>query len=137
MQYITVTEPKWADPGHTLIDCLVQLSDRTVPFTASPSDPEHHYVGEICARCIAGDFGLIGPYVAPVKSPERLAAEAAQAAHIADLVAAKGYAKLRALSEMTPVQVQSWVEANVNSLADAKDALKTLAVAVSVLARRL
>ena len=50
---------------------------------------------------------------------------------------AKQYAKLQALSTMTPAQVQTWVQNNVNTLADAKDALKTLAVAVGILARRL
>lgn len=54
-----------------------------------------------------------------------------------DIEAAKIYAKLAALRTMTPQQVQVWVDANVNNLADAKDALKTLAIAVGVLARRL
>lgn len=47
------------------------------------------------------------------------------------------YAKLSALSAMTPAQVQAWVETNVTTLAQAKDAIKTLAVAVSILARQL
>lgn len=50
---------------------------------------------------------------------------------------ARSYAKLRALSMMTPAQVQTWVAANVTTLAQAQDAIATLAVAVSVLARRL
>lgn len=55
----------------------------------------------------------------------------------ADVDAAKQYAKLRALTQMTPAQVQSWVAANVTNLTQAQDAIATLAVAVSVLARRL
>ena len=54
-----------------------------------------------------------------------------------DIAAAKAYQKLSALRTMTPAQVQTWVDANVTNLAEAKDALKTLAVAVSILARRL
>lgn len=54
-----------------------------------------------------------------------------------DADAARNYAKLRALAGMTPAQVQAWVAANVTTLADAKDAITTLAVAVSILARRL
>jgi hypothetical protein len=50
---------------------------------------------------------------------------------------AKAYPKLAALAAMTPAEVQAWVQGNVNTLADAKDAIKTLAVAVSILARRL
>lgn len=54
-----------------------------------------------------------------------------------DAEAAKQYAKLRALSQMSPAEVQAWVQANVTNLAQAQDAIATLAIAVSVLARRL
>jgi hypothetical protein len=54
-----------------------------------------------------------------------------------DAAAAKAYAKLAALMGMTPAQVQAWVSANVTNLAQAQDAIATLAIAVSVLARRI
>ena len=54
-----------------------------------------------------------------------------------DAAAAKEYAKLKALVAMSPAQVQAWVAANVTNLAQAQDAIATLAIAVSVLARRL
>jgi hypothetical protein len=54
-----------------------------------------------------------------------------------DRVEAKNYSKLVALKNMTPAQVQAWCAANITNLAQAKDAITTLAVAVSVLARRL
>lgn len=54
-----------------------------------------------------------------------------------DTIAAKQYAKLAALKQMTPAQVSAWVDANVTNLASAQDAIKTLAIAVSILARRL
>jgi len=38
---------------------------------------------------------------------------------------------------MTPAQVRAWVDANVTNLSQAQDAIKTLAIAVSILARRL
>jgi hypothetical protein len=38
---------------------------------------------------------------------------------------------------MTPDEVQAWVSANVTTLAQARDAITTLAIAVSVLGRRL
>lgn len=50
---------------------------------------------------------------------------------------ARTYAKLKALIGMTPAQVQTWVAANVTNLAQAQDAIATLTIAVSVLARRL
>lgn len=54
-----------------------------------------------------------------------------------DKEAARSYAKLRALAAMSPAQVQAWVGANVTTLAQAQDAIATLAIAVSVLARSL
>lgn len=54
-----------------------------------------------------------------------------------DIIEAKQHAKLVALSKMTPAQVQTWILANVTNLAQAQDAIATLAIAVSILARRL
>lgn len=54
-----------------------------------------------------------------------------------DAYNAKAYPKLQALKTLTPAQVQTWVNNNVTDLASAKDAIKTLAVAVSILARRI
>lgn len=62
---------------------------------------------------------------------------AAAAKDASDLVAAKAYAKLAALITLSPADVATWVTANVTTLPQAQDAIKTLAVAVSVLARRL
>lgn len=54
-----------------------------------------------------------------------------------DAAAAKANVKLMALRSMSPAQVSEWVDANVTNPAQEQDAIKTLAVAVSVLARRL
>src|SRR5512143_391955 len=54
-----------------------------------------------------------------------------------DAIAAKQYQKAQALFAMSPAQVSAWIDANINTFADAKDALKTLAIIVSVLGRRL
>jgi hypothetical protein len=54
-----------------------------------------------------------------------------------DSKAAREYAPLAALAAMTPQQVQSYINANVTDLASAKVALRTLAVAVAILARQL
>lgn len=56
---------------------------------------------------------------------------------VADTAAAKQYAKLQALLVMTPAQVQAWVAANVTNLAQAQDAIATLATATAILARKL
>ena len=45
--------------------------------------------------------------------------------------------KLRALVTMTPAALKSWVAANVTNLAQARDAIATLAIAIGILARRI
>lgn len=77
------------------------------------------------------------PGTNPAPTPEEIAAAALAAKNAADTVAAKGYAKLTALQGMSPAQVQDWTTANVTTLAQVRDAITTLAIAVSVMARRL
>jgi hypothetical protein len=77
----------------------------------------------------------------PAFTPEELAQQAADELvaqkEKADIASAKTYAKLNALKNMTPAEIQMWTVANVTTLAQARDALTTLAIAVSILARRL
>ena len=54
-----------------------------------------------------------------------------------DRDAVRAYAKLKALRDMTPAEVEAWVNANVNTLAQAKDAIATLAVGVGYLIRSI
>ena len=54
-----------------------------------------------------------------------------------DVIAGRGYAKLNALRNMSPLQVRNWVDANVATSAQQIDAIKTLAVAISILMKRL
>lgn len=86
-----------------------------------------------------GSVPITDAEVAILQAPtsEELIAIAKSIQEQQDAQDAKNYTKLQALSAMTPVQIQAWVQANVNTLADAKDALKTLAVAVGILARGL
>ena len=79
-------------------------------------------------------------YTAPAPSPpspDEVAAKAKAAKDAGDLANAKADAKLAAIGAMSPVQVRAWVAANLNNLVDSKDAIATLAVAVSVLYRKL
>ena len=78
---------------------------------------------------------LTAPELAAKAAADALIAKAGK--DNADAGNAKADAKLMAFAAMTPAQVRTWVAANVATLADAKDALATLAVAVSILARRL
>ena len=72
----------------------------------------------------------------PPPTQEELDQQAASAQWQADRTAALTYAKLTALSNMTPAQIQTWVDGNVTNLATAQDAIKTLAVGMSILIRR-
>ena len=107
-----------------------------------------HFVDELKAAGLIGlpfSWGADGVTYGSTMTAQQIAAvEAVIAAHDSTLPAlptdedaAKSYAKLTALRGMTPAQVGAWVDANVTNLAQAQDAIKTLAIAVSVLARRL
>ena len=102
-----------------------------IPFTADPSDVEQ--LGrDIHALAL---LGVVEPELPPTQA--EIDAAAAQAKARSDATAAKADAKLAALGAMTPAQVRAWVAANVTNLAEAKDVLGTLAVAISILSRRL
>ena len=65
----SLISPKWADAGHTIIDCLIttsQFGDEVLPFTANPLDVEVHG-REIFASILAGKYGPIGEYVPPTQ----------------------------------------------------------------------
>jgi hypothetical protein len=68
MKYTQVTNIQWANAEHTAINCDVNfddLSEELVPFTALASgDYEHSH--QIFAECVAGNYGEIAEYVAPV-----------------------------------------------------------------------
>ena len=70
-------------------------------------------------------------------TPEQLAQQALREKYAAESAEAKTDAKLSALARMSPSEVRAHVAANISNLADAKDVLATLAVAVSVLTRRI
>ena len=55
----------------------------------------------------------------------------------ADALAAKQDVQLAAIAAMTPAQAAQWIEDNVTTLASAKVALKFMAKAICVLARKL
>lgn len=102
-----------------------------IPFSARADDVEQ--LGrDLYAQALTGTIDPI-----PAPTGEELAAAEKIAKDAADASNAKGDAKLNALATMTPPQARAWVAANVTNLADAKDVLATLAVAVSVIARKL
>ena len=75
----SVSNPRWADAEHTMIDCTIttsQLGDVVLPFTASPTDIEAHGRA-IFADLVAGVYGPIAEYVAPPE-PEQPTVEGAQ-----------------------------------------------------------
>ncbi len=61
-----ITQPKWADAEHTIIDCVVKFSHLPEPvaFTASADDPEA-YGRAIHAYLVAGSAGEIAAFDAP------------------------------------------------------------------------
>ena len=66
MNYTNVTNPKWSNAEHTIIDCEVTFDDiGTVPFTADPLDTSNLSSKQIFNECVKGDYGVIAEYVPP------------------------------------------------------------------------
>lgn len=67
MEIDYANSPVWATLGNTSINLTVKFSafGFEVPFSASPQDSELHG-RQIFSRAVAGEFGPIAPYVAPV-----------------------------------------------------------------------
>jgi hypothetical protein len=75
MQYTTVTNLRWANKEHTVLDCDVTFTELgTLPYSPSPTDSMAHS-REIYARCMAGDFGVIADYIL---QPDEYTAEVIQ-----------------------------------------------------------
>jgi hypothetical protein len=68
MNYTSVTNPVYASADKSKINCMVQFAafSSPVPFCAMASDSTAHGP-QIYADLIAGKYGPIGPYVAPVQ----------------------------------------------------------------------
>jgi hypothetical protein len=67
----SLKSPVWADAEHTRIDCVIttsQFGDEQLPFTADQNDVEPHGQA-IFARLVAGEFGAVAEYVAPLPQP--------------------------------------------------------------------
>lgn len=65
----SLANPVWSDEAHTRIDCVIttsQFGGELLPFTADSNDVEAHGRA-IFADIVAGTYGPIGEYVAPVE----------------------------------------------------------------------
>ena len=74
MNLVSASNPFFSNEAQTTIDFLVvfeQYPNEVMPFTASPDDVEPHG-REIYARAVAGEFGVVAPYVAPVSANQPL-----------------------------------------------------------------
>ena len=69
MKYSAARNCKWANAEHSSIECEVMFDDITseewTPFGANPNDHYEHG-REIFAKAIAGEFGVVAEYMAPV-----------------------------------------------------------------------
>jgi len=94
--------------------------------------------GETAARAVADpkNLAFVGRQWEVRTGPDYIAPRALTPDE-QDAETARSDAKLRDLAAMTPAQVQTWVTDNVTTMAQARDTISTLAIAVSVLARRL
>lgn len=80
---------------------------------------------------------VIEPYRTDEERVDADARNAALQKTLDDIQYVRSYPKLQAITKMTPAEVGVWVDANVTTLAAAKDAIKTLAMAICILAKRI
>lgn len=67
LQVLSVKNPRWCDAAQTGVDLDVTLSGvGELPFTARPSDPEPGG-RRLYEDAVAGAFGEVAPYEAPVQ----------------------------------------------------------------------
>jgi len=84
----SVANPVWANPEQTRIDCQItveQYPGEVLPFTADPNDVAEHG-RQIYADCVAGVYGPVGAYVAPVATADQNKAEAGRRLKATDWV---------------------------------------------------
>lgn len=68
----SLTNPRWANPEHTMIDCEIttsQFGAEILPFTANQNDIEQHG-RDIFADIASGKYGPIAEYVPPPEPPQ-------------------------------------------------------------------
>ena len=70
---VDARNPKWGNAEHTVIEVEAKFEHYPeewgyLPFGADPNDVEAHGV-DLYNRCVAGEFGEIAEYVAPVEEP--------------------------------------------------------------------
>ena len=68
---VDAQNPQWGNAEHTFIEVEAKFQHYPeelgyLPFTADPNDSEAHGV-DLYNRCVAGEFGTIAEYVAPVE----------------------------------------------------------------------
>ena len=68
---VDARNPQWGNAEHTLIEVEAKFRHYPeewgyLPFNADPNDDEAHGV-DLYNRCVAGEFGEIAEYVAPVE----------------------------------------------------------------------
>lgn len=75
MKFLNIYSPVWANESRTLVNVSIDTdTPETLLFTASPNDTTD-YGPAIYQAALAGQFGEIVAYVAPVPTPEQVPAE--------------------------------------------------------------
>lgn len=131
-----ITLCQWADAARTRINLFgTHQRHGEIPFTASPNDTVE-YGRDLFTRAAAGEFGAVAEYVAPVPTPEQVAAEAQRADNNQARAELRADAKFQSLISKTPTQCKNWVENNFPSLTPPEQRdLSTLVMAIGILGR--
>ena len=115
----------------------VYSSQPNFPATDQHPDAARYFVNPYWVDAIGGQPTLAEIQAMLGTDAAGQARTARREADLAEQQALKGNNALMTFVDMTPAQIDSWVAANVNNLAEAKDALAMLAKIVNVAIRRL
>lgn len=65
-----VKDLKWADAGHTVIECVVKYAEFEEEHPSGiVSNDIYQHIRDIWAKAVAGGYGPIQEYVAPPEEP--------------------------------------------------------------------
>lgn len=113
MEYTNVSSPKWANAEHTIIECIVDFHGvGPSPFSTRINDTCPHGI-DIFKRCLAGDFGAIATYVAPIPTQAQIDAEAIYAKDAADLAEIKAMPFVNFLATHNPAQIANRITSDL------------------------
>ena len=134
-QELKADNPNVSFPQGVSLDAVAEFG--VVPVTQQPDPvytPATHYL--VQGTPVLENGAWVVTRVVTAKTAEQMAQEAKEAAQMEDAAAIKVDTQVKALLTARPAQINAYIDANVTTLAQAKEAMKLLARALAVVAQK-